>query len=352
MKYLVKNIAFISEHASPLAHLGGVDTGGQNVYVAQLAKFLVSCGCTVDIYTRWENHGMPLVVDWLPGVRVIHVKAGTISVLPKEQLLSLMDEFRNNMLTFMKDGGLTYDLIHANFFMSAMVAAEIKRVLGIPYVVTFHALGHIRRIHQGTNDQFPEERLQIETDAAQFADAVIAECPQDRDDLINYYGVSVDKISIVPCGFSPEEFHPVDKLVARKKVKVPEKEFVMLQLGRMVPRKGVDNVVRALGKLKAMGKQAKLVIVGGQHEDPTVAHDLEIERLKTIARESGILDSIQFAGRKCREQLKYRIRRLITLIFLIKKGLGENHSFNQSVEQSVRVFKPVKTIAKLINILL
>ena len=41
-----------------------------------------------------------------------------------------------------------YKLVHANFFMSGLVASEIKRRLGIPYVITFHALGKVRMIHQ------------------------------------------------------------------------------------------------------------------------------------------------------------------------------------------------------------
>jgi len=44
-----KKIAFISEHASPLAILGGVDNGGQNVYVAELSEQLVKKGYEVDI---------------------------------------------------------------------------------------------------------------------------------------------------------------------------------------------------------------------------------------------------------------------------------------------------------------
>jgi glycosyltransferase involved in cell wall biosynthesis len=305
MENLTQKIAFISDHASPLADLGGVDTGGQNVYVAQLTKFLVEAGFLIDVYTRWENPSLPKVVDWLPGARVIHVKAGPVAVVPKEQLLPFMEEFKADMLHFIDQHRLSYKLIHANFFMSALVASALKKILAIPFVITFHALGHIRRIHQGNNDQFPEERLQIETETAAFADAVIAECPQDRDDLINFYQVPPAKISVIPCGFSAEEFYPIEKAAARKHLKLAEKEFVLLQLGRMVPRKGVDNVVKALGKIKAAGKKIKLVIVGGEHEDPELINHPEINRLRGIAREAGVLDKIHFAGRKCREQLKY-----------------------------------------------
>ena len=135
-----KRIAFISEHASPLATLGGVDAGGQNVYVAELAKHLARLDYEVDVFTRWEDSSLPLVVHWLPNVRVVHMKAGPIEYVQKEMLLQYMPEFRESMLDFMEDEDLRYDLIHANFFMSGLVAAELKVLLQIPFVVTFHAL--------------------------------------------------------------------------------------------------------------------------------------------------------------------------------------------------------------------
>jgi D-inositol-3-phosphate glycosyltransferase len=305
MHYPLKNIAFISDHASPLADLGGVDTGGQNVYVGQLCRFLANQGYRIDLYTRWENPAQPQVVNWLPNVRVIHVKAGLVDIRPKEELLPLMDEFRENMLAFIRQEKLNYELIHAHFFMSALVAAQIKQLLGVPYTVTFHALGHIRQIHQGSNDKFPPERIAIEKDVARQADRIIAECPQDRDDLIRYYDVPADKITIIPCGYSEDEFYPVEKKEARKKLNLHPDEAVLLQLGRMVPRKGVDNVVKAVGKLKTSGKKVKLVIVGGECDEPDPARNPELARLQNIAAANGVLDDVHFAGRKGRNELKY-----------------------------------------------
>jgi D-inositol-3-phosphate glycosyltransferase len=299
-----KKIAFISEHASPLACLGGVDTGGQNVYVAELAKHLAKKNYSIDIFTRWEDPDQPKIVYWHPDIRVIHVKAGPVKVFPKEQLLPHIPEFRENVLSFIRQEEMTYSLIHANFFMSALVASDLKLLLNIPFVVTFHALGHIRKLFQGKQDKFPEERLQIEELTVRLADLIIAECPQDQADLITYYNANPNKIAIIPCGFSSEEFHPIDKALARSKVGLDPEEKILLQLGRMVPRKGVDNVIKSLSKLKNTGTRARLVIVGGESEDPAI-NCPEIERLKTIAREEGVTDQILFTGRKNRDVLKY-----------------------------------------------
>ncbi len=304
MNFNSHKIAFISEHASPLAVLGGVDTGGQNVYVAQVAKYLAQSGYQVDVYTRSEDASLPQIMEWLPNVRVIHIEAGPVSVMPKEEILGFMPQFTQNMLHFIRQQQLDYALVHANFFMSAMVAADLKNELNIPFAVTFHALGHVRRIHQGDSDKFPEERLRIEESIVQQADYIIAECPQDRDDLINYYHAPSYKIVTIPCGFSHHEFHPIDKFAAREILGLPQGKHILLQLGRMVPRKGVDNVIRSIGELKNP-ESVCLVIVGGESDEPDADLCPEIGRLQKIAAEKGISASIKFAGRKTRDQLKY-----------------------------------------------
>jgi len=299
-----KKIAFISEHASPLAILGGVDNGGQNVYVAELSEQLVKKGYEVDIYTRRDNPNIEETVEWQPFIRVIHIEAGPAKFVAKEKLLGYMDEFTANMLYYIKMNVLEYELIHANFFMSALVASNLKKYLYIPYVVTFHALGLVRKIHQKEKDGFPAERINIEKHIVADADQLIAECPQDREDLIVHYGADPSKITIVPCGFNPKEFYPMEKKHAREMLNLNADEKIILQLGRMVPRKGVDNVIRAIGKLKDHAA-LRLMIVGGEADTPDPVLTPEIKRLQQIAEEEKVTDRIIFTGRRGRDVLKY-----------------------------------------------
>jgi len=303
-KTMKKRIAFISEHASPLATLGGVDSGGQNVYVAELPKQLVKLGYNVDIYTRKESN-IDEIINWLPGIRVINVKAGPAKIVAKETLLYLMEEFANNMIAFIRKEEVCYELVHANFFMSALVASRIKKVFNIPYVVTFHALGLVRKIHQKEMDQFPPERIEIERHILKNADHIIAECPQDKEDMIRLYHAPPENISIVPCGFSSKEFFPIDKKKARNILKFPQNENIILQLGRMVPRKGVDNVIQALGEIKKHEKSLRLVIVGGEHDTPDPSLCPELARLQKIAKQEDVEDLVVFTGRKQRDALKF-----------------------------------------------
>jgi uncharacterized protein YbjT (DUF2867 family) len=142
--------------------------------VAQVARHLAAAGHEVDILTRRDDAGLPPAVIVAEGVRVVHVPAGPSEPVRKEDLLGHMAEFSEFAVEYARWRG-GYDLLHANFFMSALVACEIKWATGLPFVVTFHALGRLRRLHQGGANSFPEERLTIEERAVAEADRIIAE---------------------------------------------------------------------------------------------------------------------------------------------------------------------------------
>ncbi len=303
---MTKRIALISEHASPLSILGGVDSGGQNVYVAQVAKNLAAAGYEVDVFTRRDSERLPETAEWLGGVRIIHVPAGPPSFVRKEELLPFMDEFRDYVLRFCKYQRKTYDLIHANFWMSGLVAADIKRALGIPFVITFHALGRVRREHQRGVDSFPDARFEIEDRIVAEADHLIAECPQDDEDLIRLYNAEPSRVTIIPCGFDPTELCPISKALARVTLGFASDDRLILQLGRVVPRKGIDTVIYGFARLlKQHHMSARLVIAGGESEAPDPKVTPELARLQQIARDEGVDEYVTFMGRRGREVLKH-----------------------------------------------
>jgi len=300
-----KRIALISEHASPVALPGSVDSGGQNVYVAQIARHLARAGYWVDVFTRRDRADAPEVQTWKDGVRIVNVPAGPATLVPKEQLLPYMDEFADYMRAFMLSGQ-RYDVVHANFFMSGLVGCRLKRWLGVPLVVTFHALGKVRLLHQGKADGFPRERMEIEERTMREASLIIAECPQDEDDQVRLYGADPRKIRTVPCGFDPRELGPIDKRIARERLGLNPDEFTILQLGRMVPRKGVDNVIRGLAHICRKGDTcARLLVVGGDSEQPDPEVTPEIGRLMEVAQEEGIADHVTFVGQRGRDVIRY-----------------------------------------------
>ncbi len=295
----------MSEHASPLAVLGGVDAGGQNVYVGQLARHLVQIGYDVDVFTRCDSSALPEVAVWVDGVRIVNVPAGPPEPIPKERLLPHMDAFASYMIRFARRQPKPYDLVHANFWMSGLVACEVKAALRIPFVVTFHALGRVRRIHQGSDDGFPDERFEIEERVIRESDQIVAECPQEEEDLIRYYNADPAKIVIIPAGFDPAELCPMSKELARAAIGLPTKERIILHVGRMVPRKGVDNVIRGFARMRREhGIDGRLLVVGGDPQDED-RPEPELERLRAIAEREGVADRIGLPGPVGRDRLKY-----------------------------------------------
>jgi glycosyltransferase involved in cell wall biosynthesis len=245
------------------------------------------------------------VVDWQPGVRIINVPAGPARFIPKEKMLAHMDQFARFMIHFVQRNAIQYDVVHANFFMSGMVASQFKQETGTPFVITFHALGRVRRLCQGKSDGFPDMRFDVEEHLMQQASRVIAECPQDKEDMETLYFADPDKIDIVPCGFDSDEFQ-AEAVDARKKLGLSEGEFLVLQLGRIVQRKGIDNVIRAVAILRnKYGIHARLLIVGGNTADPDPVRTPEIGTMRALASALGITDQVVFTGQRPRDQLRY-----------------------------------------------
>jgi glycosyltransferase involved in cell wall biosynthesis len=303
---VLRRIAIVSDHASPLAVPGSIDCGGQNVYVAHLARELASAGYLVDIFTRRDDMEQQQLVRWCENIRVIHVPAGPAHHVPKEQMLPYIQPFARFVTRFARRQELLYDIVHANFFMSGMVAQHLKQVLGIPFVITFHALGHVRRLAQGTADAFPSARVRIESMLMRQADRIIAECTQDRHDMEQLYGAAPGRIVVAPCGFDPEELWPVPMDEARARLGLAPGKFLVLQLGRMVPRKGVDTVIQGVAMLRAQyGVDAGLLVVGGDFAGHQGRDAPEMARLRALAAQLGIGDHVRFYGQQERGELRY-----------------------------------------------
>lgn len=291
----------ISEHASPLTLLGGEDAGGQNVYVDELARHLAEQGHEVDVFTRWDNPMLMPVVELYKGVRVINLEAGPMAPLPKDELFHVMDEFRDSFYHFIEEEGISYDIIHANFWMSGWVACEARRDLGVPFVQTFHALGKVKRAEQGVADTSPEERFAVEERIANEADRILATCPAEAEDLITLYNADPTRITLVPCGVNLRVFRSVGRAKARAQLQLDNLPTVVY-VGRLVKRKGIDNLIRAFTLLPA-SLGARLVIVGGEHEEISAENSPEVARLSAMAKKLGVLDRVTFVGKRQQDQL-------------------------------------------------
>jgi glycosyltransferase involved in cell wall biosynthesis len=147
--------------------------------------------------------------------------------------------------------------------------------------------------------------MRIEHTLMRHADHIIAECPQDRQDMEQLYGALPERITVAPCGFDPEELWPVDCVEARARLGLAQNRFIVLQLGRMVPRKGVDTVIQGVAMLRARyGVDAELLVVGGDLDGHKGRDSAEMARLRTLAEQLGMREHVRFTGQKPRQQLR------------------------------------------------
>ena len=299
-------IAMISEHASPLAVLGGVDAGGQNVHVAAVSEALAARGHTVTVYTRRDDAALDERVPLSEGVEVVNVTAGPARSIPKDHLLPYMDALADGVR---EDCLRTRpDILHGHFWMSGVAAIRAAQGLSVsddgarlPVVETFHALGTVKRRHQKADDTSPVERRHLEPWVGQTADGVLATCSDEVTELLAM-GVDPRRISIAPCGVDTELLNPIGPVAPRGR------RFRIGVVGRLVPRKGVDLIIRALALLRADGwDDVELVIVGGGEPGPGET-DPEVARLQGIAVEQGVADRVVFQGRVPHTELPDVIR--------------------------------------------
>ena len=118
-------IDMVSEHASPLAALGGPDAGGQNVHVGALATALARQGHELTVLTRRDDADLPDRVEFAPGTTVEHVTAGPFRHIPKDRLLPYMSDFAVELSQRWK--ARPPDIVHAHFWMSGLAALDAAR---------------------------------------------------------------------------------------------------------------------------------------------------------------------------------------------------------------------------------
>jgi glycosyltransferase involved in cell wall biosynthesis len=276
-------IAMVSEHANPLAALGGHEAGGQNAYVAALATHLARRGCRVTVHTRRDGRG-PRRVALAPGVEVDHVPAGPARPVPRDDLLPHMDELADQLAQAWRRE--RPDVVHAHFWMSGRAALAAARPFDLPVVQTFHALGSVKRREQGPHDTSPRCRVAQEAAIAARADSIVATCTDETRELIAM-GADPARIAVVPCGVDLDVFTPDGPAAPRRTGR-----HRLVAVGRLVPRKGLADAICALAALP----DTELVVAGGPPAR-SLGRDPEVRRLVNLARRCGVGDQVRFSGR-------------------------------------------------------
>ncbi len=305
------NIAMLSYHTCPLATLGGKDTGGMNVYVAELTRHLGRLGVHVDVYTRSQNEHVPHVLHDLGyGNRVVHIPAGPEYPLPKAELVNHIPQFVSGIQEFAAKKGLHYDLIHSHYWLSGVAAEQLQLTWQVPIVQMFHTLVMMKnRIARTPEEMEGEYRLEGEQRVLKLADRIIVSTLAEQSQLEFLYRADASKLVIIPPGVDTARFYPIPKDEAKAAIELPPNEQMILFVGRIEPLKGVDTLLRALAYIRSTNNldccPHYLAIIGG---DPEVSEDslnAEMARVQALSAELGLSDIVLFLGKRSQESLPY-----------------------------------------------
>ncbi len=185
-----RKIMVISVHGDPLAGLGGIQSGGQNVYVNGLTRALEKLGWQLDIFTPWDRPGDPEVESLGCRSRVIRLAAGFKGFLSKNKLFNYLPAFVEEVKSRFVSSG-NYCLIHSNYWHSGWVGRQLKLKLGLPQVHTSHSLGIVRKEAVPVNPDAVSKRLATEREVLRGADEVIATTPAGTTCPCSCWGLKV-----------------------------------------------------------------------------------------------------------------------------------------------------------------
>lgn len=297
----------VSTHGYVAANppLGAADTGGQVVYVLELSKKLAQLGFDVDIWTR-RFEDQPEVDTINSRVRVVRVPCGGPAFIPKEYLHRDLMEWCENALRFIKREKLHYEFINSHYWDAGVAGQRLAEALGVMHLHTPHSLGSWKKRQMETDypsraERFEKEfnfseRIQHETILYRTCDKVIATTPPQIDLITADYGVSGDRVHMIPPGYDDNRFFPVSQasrqLIRRR---LGFKAPTVLALGRLATNKGYDLLIEAFALVVQRIPDAVLhLAVGGASMDAQERRILADLRKRT--RALGLTRNVHFGS--------------------------------------------------------
>lgn len=306
----MKRIAMISVHECPLASSEGKEKGGINVYVYELSKALSQNGFAVDIFTRAQDTINPRIVSVNENCRVIHLPAGPQKAYPKKEIINHLDEFAKNMHAFIQKEHISYDLVHAHYYYSGVVAHTLRSTYNYrsPIVMSFHTLGLMKQLVSRTElFSDPKTRVALEQMLVKNSDFFVTSSTNDATYLSHLYDCPENKIASIPPGVDTTLFYPQDKKMAKKAIGAEDDHRIILGVGRIDPIKGFDVLLFALKILlhshPELSQKICLWIVGGDVGEKKARWSTELQTLDTLRMTLGLTTTVRFVNAQPQENL-------------------------------------------------
>lgn len=222
-----------------------------------------------------------------------------------------------------------FDIFHAHWVIpNAPMAALVSRASGVPLVISLHG-----------SDIFVAQKHRLLGAVARAcfrqAQAVTACSPQLHAGAL-VLGADPTRTHLLLWGADPEVFDP-DKAPScsemRSLLGLPEASLVVLSLGRLVKKKGVEYLVRAMPLLRSRVPHAQVVIAGDGPERPS---------LERMAETLKVSDMVQFVGQiPWYEVAKYLHASDVFVVPSIEDESGNLDGLPTSILEAMAAAKPV-----------
>ena len=262
------NILQLAFHTSPFSIVGKNDGGGMSVYVQQISKYLS------------ENHSVTVVTgekaDSFTDKNLEFISLDIFeSELNVEDKEIYLQEFKNKLVDSLDLN--SFDVIHAHYWLSGLVAKEISNELNIPFIFTSHSLGIFL-------DGYNKERVDCEKIVMTSTNLVTASSVFETMLIADTYKIDENKIKKITPGVDREIFIP-DLSV--------EKENIILSIGRIQEQKGQLQTIEFLNNFKKIQNDFKCYFVGG----PSGKHGNEyLHELKQTIKDFNLDKHVEFLG--------------------------------------------------------
>jgi len=280
-----------------------------NVYVRDLSRELARRGQHVDVYTRSQDPSVPRIDNGLGhGARVIHLPAGPEHPYDKHLVYDHLPEFVNGVLAQAEADGFRYDVLHSHYWLSGVVAQELRQRWGTPIVHMFHTLGKMKNaVAQRPEERETARRLTVEAEIVRLADVLVAATPAEQAQLVRLYDAAPARIRVISPGVDVERFYPIPAAHAKERIGLCQDRRVILFVGRIEPLKGIDSLLRAIARVVDGWPELReglcVPVIGGELD--RIREDDEMVRLQELREELGIGDIVTFLGAKDQDMLQY-----------------------------------------------
>ena len=270
------NILQISFHTSPFGSFGKFDSGGLNVYVQQISKQLSKeNNVTVVTAEKAEN----FKTDNLDFYSLDLFEPG-LSVDDKEIHLQ---EFKTKLEESFELEN--FDIIHAHYWLSGLVAKQISEEKNIPYVFSSHSLGVFL---EGYN----KERVDCEKMVMTSSNFVTASSHYEHVMISENYKIDENKIKKITPGLDRKIFTP-DLNLPRKNI--------FLSIGRIQEQKRQLETIKFLNNFRKIDSNFLCYFIGGPSGK---SGDDYLAALEESVKEFNLESHVEFLGNLPQTKIK------------------------------------------------